>query len=129
MNEHGTNGRVVGRIEPAGVPDPQGTPARWEAVVARIAEAAAPELARRRRAAGGPLVRWSRPIVAAAASVAAVAAGVLLSFGMGAGGVEAQAPELRDVVVPLEMVGWLDDGQAPSLSDLLDEPIATEGTP
>jgi hypothetical protein len=84
-----------------------------------IMQAAAPELARR-AARDGVLVvlgEWFRPALAAAAVLAAIAAGALLS--------EMSIPESSDSTSVVQALGvaepasaWLDEGREPTVSDL-----------
>ena len=89
-------------------------------LVASIMEAALPELARRRKAAGpwGVLDRWSRELVAAAAIVAALAVTALVQMSAG-GPAEAQVLTVADALVPESVAEWLESGEGPGAGDLL----------
>lgn len=94
--------------------NPASDPDRWDALVGRIMRASAPELARRR----SPVARlwgWAAPVVAAAATVAALAIGALASAGPRGSELP---PTLADAVLPSEVVTWLDSGEAPTIEDL-----------
>ena len=93
--------------------------ARFEEREQAIMRAAAPELARR-AARDGVLVvlgQWLRPALAAAAVVAAVSAGALLSEMT-----EPQPPLITGVVEALGVAEpasvWLDEERDPTMSDL-----------
>lgn len=91
-----------------------------ERLVRRVLAAAGPEL--RRRAAGStPLVLlgvWARPVLAAAAVVAVLAAGVLAVTERGVqpeqGGTVADA-----LGVPAPVADWLEEGREPTRADLV----------
>lgn len=93
--------------------NPSLDPDRWDRLVGRIMLGADEELARR-RSAFTRVQTWATPIVAAAASVAALAAGALLSTGS----VGADIPTLAEAVLPTEVVTFLDYGEAPTVEAL-----------
>ncbi|MEX2571073.1 MAG: hypothetical protein WD737_07185 [Gemmatimonadota bacterium] len=102
--------------------DPQRDPARWDRMVGSIMEAAGPELARR-AVTRSPLLlltEWLRPTVAASASVAALAAVIVLLFA----DVQSEATEGPGVVaegigLPTAVADWLDTGQPEALEELV----------
>ena len=98
--------------------DPAVDPDRWDALVGRIMQSAEGELSRR-RSAFTRVRSWAGPIVTAAASVAALAAGALLS-----GGAEPAMPTLAEAVLPSEVVTLLDSGEAPTVEDLFADLVA-----
>jgi len=99
--------------------DPSRDPERWEAMVRGIVERAAPILAG--YAARGPvelLAAWLRPTLAAAAVVAALALGALVSG--------AREPEtgasigLGDALgYPTPVTTWMSTGQTPTIEELV----------
>lgn len=92
---------------------PEANPDRWDALVGRIMLASGPELARRR----GVFFRvrgWARPAVASAAAVAALAIGAMMWSDWRT---EAAPLSLAEVVLPSEVVTWLDLGEAPTVED------------
>lgn len=97
-------------------------PARFEALVAAIAEQAAPELARRAGRGGvmGVLGRWAWPMLAAA-SIVAVLSGSALAL------VHPQAtwvPVAQALQVTEPQPTWLAEGRTADTSDLI---LALEG--
>lgn len=91
-----------------------------ERLVRRVMAAAGPEL--RRRAAGStPLMllgAWARPVLAAAAVVAVLAAGVLAATERGAE--SAPAGSVVDALgVPAPAADWLAEGREPTAADLV----------
>lgn len=102
-------------------------PGEKEALVARIVDAAAPELARRqarRRAPVAPLAilsGWARPILAAAAVVAALSTGAL-RWAPGPGEVSdgGETELLPEVLgLPTTVATWLDEDRAPTTRELV----------
>jgi hypothetical protein len=93
---------------------------RYERLVRRTMEAAAPELARRagRYAPVVLLGGWARPLLAAAALVAVLAGGVLTA-------IERTGDPLPPVItadalgVPSPAADWLAEGREPTRSDLV----------
>lgn len=89
-------------------------------VVRRVMAAAAPEL--RRRAAGStPLVllsAWARPMLAAAAVVAILAAGVLAATERD-GQTEPASAVVDALGVPAPAADWLAEGREPTRADLV----------
>ncbi|HSU17184.1 hypothetical protein [Longimicrobium sp.] len=95
--------------------DPRRDPERWEALLRRTRDAAAPELARRRFAAGpaAPLARWVRPALAAAAALVIAAAGLLAYAGERPAPPSALAAEPgvgEAMGVPVALAGWVEGG-------------------
>lgn len=123
------------RVDPEGPLDlsalsASGDPGAVEALVARVMEAAEPELLRRaavRRpgVAPGPLstlAAWSRPILAAAAVVALVSTGVLRwsPSPVGSGVAEEEVALLPEVLgLPSTVATWLEEDRAPTARDLV----------
>lgn len=106
---------------------------RFERLVGAITQLAAPELARRAGRVGPMLLlaRWARPLLAAAAAVAAVALGTLSLAERIAEPVEVAAtpPGLVEALeVPSPVVDWLNEAREPSVSDLIIA-VADGGTP
>jgi hypothetical protein len=91
-----------------------------ERLVRRVLEAAGPELERRRatRTALGLLGGWARPVLTAAALVAALAGGVLIATER-----DRPAEPAGDVAealgVPSPASDWLAEGREPTRSDLV----------
>jgi len=94
--------------------DPERDPARWEALLRRTRAAAAAELSRRAFAVSpaAPLLRFVRPALALAASLAIAAAGMLaLADGGEAQQTAAIAPGVAEALgVPVATTGWMEDG-------------------
>lgn len=96
-----------------GALDPRRDAERWEALLRRTRAAAAPELARRRFAAGpaAPLARWVRPALAMAAALVVAFAGVLAYAGEPATQPSALAaePGVSDGLgLPVALAGWVE---------------------
>ncbi|HEU0302454.1 MAG TPA: hypothetical protein VFR37_23545 [Longimicrobium sp.] len=100
--------------------DPGRDPDRWEAMVAGITAAAAPELARRTRLpAPGMLMLladWVRPTVSAAALMAAAAGAFLLARPGSAGAANSLPSELG---YSASVASWVDAQSAPSLEEMV----------
>jgi hypothetical protein len=96
--------------------DPSRDPERWDRMVRSVA-ARAVAARRRRNSVRGQLVAWTRPVLAAAASLALASwAGALAS---GRGRHEAPPPEQREE--PAFVVAqWAASGQVPSTSRILE---------
>ena len=104
---------------------PAADPDRWDALVARIMTASGPELARR-RSVFARLRRWAGPVIASAASVAAVAVGTLLwSNSLD----QTAPPTLAEAVLPSGVVTWMDYGEAPTIEDLFADLDDAGGAP
>ncbi len=101
---------------------------RRERLVTSIVEAALPELARRRQAAGpwAVLDQWTRELVAAAAIVAALAATALTQVGMSAVPGEEPVLTVADALVPEAVAEWLVSGDGPVVGDLIIEFVRDE---
>lgn len=100
---------------------PRADPARWEAMVASIEDAAAPELARRAAVAGVSLVAllsgWSRSAVPAAVGVA-IAAMALLVLGRAPDG--ESTPGVSDALgFPEPVAAWVEVNQEPTLEEMV----------
>ncbi len=95
-------------------------PARWEAMVGRILERAAPTLAgyQARRGPVELLAAWLRPALAAAAVLAAIAIGILALAGEPA---PAQAAHgVSDALgYPAPIAAWVEAGHRPSIEELV----------
>lgn len=112
MSEDGGLGRL----------DPSRDAERWERLVERVMEAAAPEL--ERRAAPNPIavvVGWLRPTLAVAVGLAALS---LLALSRTPAPLEAVAvaggagvPE--ELGLPTPVADWLAEGREPSAQDLI----------
>lgn len=92
---------------------------RYERLVRRVMDAAAPELARRARRAG-PLALvagWARPTLAAAAIITAIALGALAAIERN--GVQPSGSMADALGVPAPAAEWLEDGREPTASDLV----------
>lgn len=103
---------------------PERDPLRWEAVVRSIAAAAEPELARRSSQADPLLLLagWTRPLLATAAALAAVASAALVSVGGGSQAeapVTAGAPALAEALLPSALAAWVEGGPAPTAEELV----------
>ena len=99
--------------------DPRRDALAYERLVRRVMDAAGPELERRARAAGplAVVAVWARPTLAAAAVVAVLAAGALLST-------DRHTPEpwpdtVEALGVPAPAADWLLDEREPEASDLV----------
>ena len=100
--------------------DPAADQLAYERMVRRIMDAAAPELARRARDTG-PLalvVGWARPTLAAAAIIAALAAGALLSTDRPEPATSS-ASVVEALGVPFPAADWLEAGRQPDAGDLV----------
>jgi hypothetical protein len=97
-------------------------PTRFERMVQAILVLAKPELAQR-AAGAGPIflvAQWARPMLAAAAVLATIAAGTLTL-------IERQiadpsfvvAPGVPEVLLPSPLADWVLEQRAPTVSDLL----------
>jgi len=111
--------------------DPTRDPARLERTVQAILDRAAPELARRRRGSTGILAElagWRRPVLAAAAVVLVLGAGLLAGYEAIRPGSEETA--LTEAIgVPRQLAGWVaaDGDRLPSAAAVLfGEPTSNE---
>lgn len=100
---------------------PRADTARWEAMVAGIEDAAAPELARRASIAGVSLVAllsgWTRSAVPAALGVA-VAAMALLVLGRAPEG--ESNPGISDALgFPEPVAAWVEVNEEPTLEEMV----------
>ncbi|NIP83390.1 MAG: hypothetical protein GWM90_30860 [Gemmatimonadetes bacterium] len=105
--------------------DPSLDRLRYERLVRRIVDAAAPELARRAGEAGplAALGAWARPTLTAAAVIAALAVGTLVAVERGR---DAPATMVDALGVPAPAAEWLEQGREPTASDLV---LAVESRP
>ena len=109
--------------EPAWAPlDPRLDAKRWEAMVRGIVDRAAPILSG--YASRGPadwLVSWSRPALAAAAVVSALALGALVAGGREPEtGASAEPIGLGDALgYPAPVSAWVSTGQTPTIEELV----------
>jgi len=102
--------------------DPTANSERWERLVHTIMQRAAPELARRAAAVDpvGMLSSWIRPLIPAAAALAAASAGLLLWSARDGGTAVANVPGVVEALqIPRPAADWLVEGRGPSLQDLL----------
>jgi hypothetical protein len=104
--------------------DPSRDRARWEGLLRRTRAAAAPELARRRFAAGpaAPLARWVRPALAMAAALVIAFAGVLALSGEPQPQPSALAAEPgvgEAMGVPVALAGWVEGGPGARVEQVL----------
>lgn len=110
--------------------DPAADSERWERTIASIRERAQPELQRRRLAARNPLfllASWARPMLSAAAVLAAVSVALLSIEDEPAPQPLVLQPEAgvaAALQIPDPMSAWLDEERAPTIDDLL---LALEG--
>ncbi|HUH12211.1 MAG TPA: hypothetical protein VMK65_03845 [Longimicrobiales bacterium] len=108
--------------------DPAADLAAYEALVARITAAAAPELGRRAGGLAGPVISlaaWLRPALAAAAALALVSAGTLLLVDDPIRTDFAQAPSAApELGLPSPIGEWLSDDAPPSVMEVM---VALEG--
>jgi hypothetical protein len=100
--------------------DPGRDPDRWEAMVAGITAAAAPELARRARLPAPGMMMlladWVRPTVSAAALMAAAAGAFLLAGPDSAAESTSLAAELG---YSTSVASWVDAESAPSVEEMV----------
>ncbi len=102
--------------------DPAADEERWERLVRRIMDEAAPELTLRatRSDPFALLGSWARPMIAAAATIAVVSVALLQRQ---SGPVELGATASRSILEALEMprpaADWLAEDRAPTVSDLV----------
>lgn len=101
--------------------DPTLDPARWESMVRGIVEGAAPILGRyARRSPVDWLASWSRPALAAAAVVAALATGALLAVPRAETGGSTATIGLGDALgYPAPVSVWVSTGQPPTIEELV----------
>jgi hypothetical protein len=102
--------------------DPRVDADRWERAVHRITAAASPEL---RRLAGdrAPILviaGWTRPVLAAAASVAALATATLVATRTGVDAAAADRPvAVADAIAPEPLASWLLGGDYPTVEEIV----------
>jgi hypothetical protein len=108
--------------------DPGVDPVRWERVVGLIMEEARPELERRASEASPVVVLlgWTRPVLAMAASIAALCGATLMARAAESQ-VEAEVPAIAEALVPSSVAAWLEGGQAPTLEELVLSMAGEEG--
>lgn len=100
---------------------PRTDPVRWEAMVASIEDAAAPELARRAAVAGVSLTAllsgWTGSAVPAALTVAIAAMALLL---LGRAPDTESAPGVSDALgFPEPVAAWVEVNETPSLEEMV----------
>jgi hypothetical protein len=102
--------------------DPAADQEHWERVITNIRERALPELARR-AAARSPLLllaSWARPMLSAAAALAAIS---ITTLTMASRGPEPAMPETAGLVeelqVPTPLATWMTEERASSIDDLI----------
>ena len=99
--------------------DPAEDQLRYERLIRRNTDAATVELARRAEAST-PLAllgAWARPALAAAAIIAAVAAGALMTTDRAPA--PSSAASLAELGLPDPAAGWLAEGSGPTEADLV----------
>ena len=99
--------------------DPMKEPERWEALVARINQAAAPLLEVRRPASvWHTLSRWQRPVAWGSAGLvtAAVLSLLVLPSGAGEG---SRDVILAEAVVPWTVAAWMEGEYTPTVMELV----------
>lgn len=118
MTDESTIGPTRGpSVPPASALDPRVDPDRWEGLVARINDEAAPLLeARRPRSVTQTLSHWRRPVALGSAGLVAAAAAVLVLMPRAA--VDGPA-SLTETVMPWAVAGWVDGSYAPTVEELL----------
>jgi hypothetical protein len=106
--------------------DPMADDERFERLVARITEAAAPELARRFERTGlfGALADWAWPALSAAALLALVSTAALALARQQASADDSFAGVVDALEVAEPVSAWLSEGRSPTTSDLI---FALEG--
>ena len=102
-------------------PGPLDDPDRWEGQVRAITAAAAPELARLRRATSLTAVisQWRRPVISTAATVAAVSAVSLSLLMRSPADTSSEVPLLAEAVLPESVAAWMEVGEALTLAELV----------
>lgn len=100
--------------------DPKTDPDGWERLVARIVDAASPELARRAARASllGSLAEWRWPALSAAA-VLAILSGAALAMTRQQVDAEPTVSLVEALEVSEPVRDWISEGRAPSTSDLI----------
>jgi hypothetical protein len=100
--------------------DARTDPDRWEAVVRRITTAAEPELAifARDRAPALFLTRFTRPVLAAAASIAALATATLVATRTDEGTSD-RPLTVADAITPAPVANWLLGGEWPTVEEIV----------
>jgi hypothetical protein len=106
--------------------DPMVEEARYERLVARIMEAAEPELSRRFEGTGlfGALADWAWPALSAAAVLALVSGAALALARQQVSGEETFTGVVDVLEVAEPVSSWLSEGRPPTASDLI---FALEG--
>lgn len=102
--------------------DARTDPDRWESVVRRITTAAEPELQNlaRQHAPVFVLTQWTRPVLAAAASIAALATATLVATGSPNDATESERPlTVADAITPAPVANWLLGGEWPTVEDIV----------
>ena len=98
--------------------DPRRDPQHWEMMVRRIMARSAAELQRRQMAGHfglfDGLLAWSRPALATAAALA-----LLSLIALSRGETPAMTTFIRSPAMPVEVSVWLEQGQPPSMLDLI----------
>jgi hypothetical protein len=102
--------------------DPAADQERWERVIMTITRNAMPELARR-AAARSPLLLlagWARPMLTAAAIMAAISITALSTVSRAPQPVSQQtAGMIEELQVPAPLATWLTEERAPTVDDLI----------
>jgi hypothetical protein len=107
--------------------DPAADAERWERVINKITDHAMPELARR-AAARSPLLLlagWARPMLSAAAVLAAISIAALTTASRIPQPVAQQAGGMVEALqVPAPLATWLTEERGPTIDDLI---VALDG--
>jgi hypothetical protein len=102
--------------------DARTDPDRWEAAVRRITVAAQPQLdvLARENAPVFLITRWTRPVLAAAASIAALATATLVATGGAENAVTSDRPlTVADAITPEPVANWLLGGAWPTVDEIV----------
>lgn len=103
--------------------DPAADPERWEYLIQSIAENAKPELARRAAVVRSPLLllaAWARPMLSAAATLAAISTLALATMSREQEGAALQVGGMiEELQVPAPLATWLTEERAPTVDDLI----------
>lgn len=101
--------------------DARTDPDRWEAAVRRITAAAEPELdaLARNRQPVFLITRWTRPVFAAAASIAALATATLLVATRSTALDSGRPTTVADAITPEPVAVWLLGGEWPTMEEIV----------
>ncbi len=106
---------------PYGPLDPRTDPERWERAVASIVGAARPELQRRAGLADpvAVLFAWTRPVLALAASIAALCGGTIAVARASADLPATEVHSFSEALVPSSLAAWLEGASPPGLEEIV----------